>query len=73
MTATVQTMDRQSVLRATLAQKLQEHSELNVTIDALHAAPAPDMLVLQRLKRLKLAVKDTIARLQDEITPDIIA
>lgn len=30
-------------------------------------------LTLGRLKRQKLALKDQIARLEDELTPDIIA
>ena len=33
----------------------------------------PDMLVIGRLKRKKLALKDDIQRIKDQLTPDIIA
>ena len=33
----------------------------------------PDMLVIGRLKRKKLALKDEIQRIKDQMTPDIIA
>jgi hypothetical protein len=33
----------------------------------------PDGLTLQRLKKQKLALKDQIVRVQDQLIPDIIA
>ena len=33
----------------------------------------PDMLVIRRLKRKKLALKDEIQQIKDRLTPDIIA
>ena len=36
-------------------------------------APAPDLLRLQRLKKRKLQLRDRIAFIEDQITPDIIA
>jgi hypothetical protein len=56
-----------------LARLQQEHRDLDAAIDALHQSPAPDLLRLQRLKKRKLHLRDRIAVVQDQITPDIIA
>ncbi|PIB25802.1 hypothetical protein BFP76_12410 [Amylibacter kogurei] len=66
-------MDRTAVLQVELATMRQQHRDLDMAIDAIHETANPDMLTLQRLKRQKLAIKDEISRLEDEITPDIIA
>jgi uncharacterized protein (TIGR02444 family) len=60
-------------LRARLVAMTQDHADLDAAIQALAASALPDMLVIGRLKRKKLALKDEIARLQDQLTPDIIA
>jgi hypothetical protein len=60
-------------LRARLAVVKQDHGDLEVAIQAITVAPMPDMMVIGRLKRKKLLLKDEIARLQDMLTPDIIA
>jgi len=60
-------------LRARLAVVSQDHADLDAAIQALAHSPLPDMMVIGRLKRKKLALKDEIARIQDELTPDIIA
>ena len=60
-------------LRARLAQLKSEHAELDAALQAVAASPLPDMLVVGRLKRRKLALKDEIARIEDLLTPDIIA
>ncbi len=50
------------------------HGNLNCEpIEALHENSMPDQLMLRRLKMQKLALKDRIARIYDELTPDIIA
>ncbi|WP_299814912.1 DUF465 domain-containing protein [uncultured Jannaschia sp.] len=51
----------------------QDHRDLDVAIRAVEESPAPDLLVIRRLKRQKLNLKDRIARIEDELTPDIIA
>ena len=56
-----------------LARLQQEHRDLDAAIDALHQSPAPDLLRLQRLKKRKLQLRDRIAFIEDQITPDIIA
>lgn len=66
-------MDRQEVLKITLRAKIEEHRALKAEIAELHEGVSADMLTLQRLKRQKLALKDEIQKLEDEITPDIIA
>ena len=56
----------------TIHHKL-EHRDLNDVIDRLAAAPILDQLQLQRLKKRKLLVKDQIAMLERQLTPDILA
>jgi len=51
----------------------QEHADLSASIDALAAAPQPDQLLIARLKRKKLALKDEILQIEARILPDIIA
>lgn len=60
-------------LGAELVRLQQEHRDLDAAIEALHQSPAPDLLRLQRLKKRKLALRDRIAFIEDQITPDIIA
>ncbi len=66
-------MSHEEIARAKLAVLRREHRELDEAVAALAQQPAPPSLTLQRLKRQKLALKDQIARLEDELTPDIIA
>ncbi|MCP5071739.1 MAG: DUF465 domain-containing protein [Rhodobacteraceae bacterium] len=66
-------MSRTEILRVELEMKRREHRDLDDAIRALHETPGPDPLTMQRLKRQKLALKDEIARIEDELTPDIIA
>ncbi len=40
---------------------------------SLETSGRGDQLALRRLKKQKLALKDQIARLEDQLTPDIIA
>ena len=66
-------MQREEVLRIKLEQLRQQHRDLDEAIQALHEKGRADMLTLQRLKRQKLALKDQIRRIEDDLTPDIIA
>jgi hypothetical protein len=56
-----------------IAELKLEHRDLNDVIDRLAAAPVLDQLQLQRLKKRKLLVKDQIAMLERQLTPDIPA
>lgn len=66
-------MTDQSELRLVLARLLQEHRDLDAAIFALENAPGRDVLQIQRLKKRKLQLRDQIALVEDQLTPDIIA
>ena len=66
-------LDHQEVLRVKLAVLRRQHRDLDDAIAALQAATAPDQLGVRRLKKQKLRLKDEIARIEDILTPDIIA
>jgi hypothetical protein len=51
----------------------EEHRDLDAAITALIQLGTPDQLQLQRLKKRKLVLRDRIAFLDDQTTPDIIA
>jgi hypothetical protein len=63
----------EEVLRARLAELRQEHADLDASIQAIAVSPVPDMMLIGRLKRKKLILKDEIVRLEDILTPDILA
>ena len=63
----------EEALEARLKDLRQDHADLDSAIQALAATPVPDLIVIGRLKRKKLALKDEIARIEDFLNPDIIA
>ncbi len=66
-------MNHEDVLRIKLEVMRQKHRDLDEAIAALQAQGPTTALTVQRLKKEKLRLKDTIARIEDELTPDIIA
>lgn len=60
-------------LRQQLAALRVEHQDLDAAVAALAAQPTPDQIQIARLKKKKLQLKDQITRIEDQITPDIIA
>lgn len=67
-------MDRQDILQAQLAELRQRHRALNDEIAALSdASMAAAAFEVRRLKKQKLALKDRIIQLEDQLLPDIIA
>jgi len=60
-------------LRKQVAHLRQEHADLSASIEALTVSPLPDQLLIARLKRKKLALKDEILKIEAMILPDIIA
>ncbi len=66
-------MDHNEVLRVRLEVLRREHHDLNDAIDALQETGRGNQLALRRLKKQKLLLKDKIAVIKDELTPDIIA
>jgi hypothetical protein len=62
-----------AALRAELERLSQEHRDLDAAIEALLHVGAVDRLQIQRLKKRKLLLRDRLAFLEDQLTPDIIA
>lgn len=50
-----------------------EHRAVDSEIKALAETGVMDMLKIRRMKKIKLAMKDRIAFIENQITPDIIA
>ncbi len=61
--------------RATLNELQVEHRDLNLIVEHLAATPLPDQdqLLIQRLKKRKLGLKDKIYQLEKMLVPDIQA
>ncbi|HBH37548.1 MAG: YdcH family protein [Burkholderiaceae bacterium] len=53
-----------------LIELRMEHADLDAMIDRLGHANEVDELMLRRLKKRRLALRDEIARLEHELTPD---
>ncbi|WP_339947278.1 YdcH family protein [uncultured Albimonas sp.] len=66
-------MSRDELLTLELERLRAEHRDLDAAIEALQSNPLADPLSLRRLKKRKLALKDQIARIEDELFPDISA
>lgn len=66
-------LNNQDSLQNLLVMLRQEHRDLDSAIHALASAAPSDQLQIQRLKKKKLALKDRIISIEDQITPDIIA
>jgi hypothetical protein len=62
-----------ALLRSELERLSQEHRDLDAAIDALLHVGSGDRLQIQRLKKRKLLLRDRVAFLEDQLTPDIIA
>ena len=63
----------ENVQRRRLASLRVEHQDLDASVAALIAQPVVDQIRVARLKKKKLALRDEISRLEDALTPDIIA
>jgi hypothetical protein len=60
-------------IHARIAELRLAHQDLDDAVNALSAKTVPDQLQIARLKKQKLALRDQITRLEDRLTPDIIA
>ena len=65
--------DEEARIRAQIAGLREEHQDLDNAVSALESTPMPDQLQIARLKKKKLILRDQIAKLEDRLTPDIIA
>ncbi len=62
-----------SEIRAQLHELQVEHRDLDLVITHLIENPPPDDLLIRRLKKRKLALKDKILLLEQLLVPDIPA
>ena len=60
-------------LQAQLKLLRVAHADLEAPIEALSHMPIPDQLLIARLKRKKLVLRDEIVKIEDQLLPDIIA
>ena len=67
------TAEEREQIEARIRALETEHHDLDDVIDRLAHDPTQDQLQLRRLKKKKLLLKDLIARLRDQLIPDIIA
>jgi hypothetical protein len=62
----------QAELRMSAAKLRQEHEDYDAAINAMIKVGC-DALRVQRMKKKKLSIKDTLTKIEDQIIPDIIA
>lgn len=67
------TSTKHAELRELLNALKAEHRDLDSEIIALESAAITDQLLVKRLKKRKLALKDRIIAIEDQLFPDIIA
>ncbi len=67
------TEDQITETRATLHELHIEHRDLDLVIDHLLLNPPPDEILVRRLKKRKLLLKDRISHLEQLLTPDVLA
>lgn len=60
-------------IREQLHELMVEHRDLDQIITHLIESPPPDDLLTRRLKKRKLALKDRILMLEQQLVPDIPA
>lgn len=62
----------QANIRLAVARLKQEHADFDAAINAMIAMGC-DQLRIQRMKKKKLAIKDKLQDMEDQVIPDIIA
>lgn len=66
-------MNQDELLIAQLVELRRQHRALDEEIAGLSETALGDQLLLKRLKKRKLQLKDEISRVEDKLYPDIIA
>lgn len=66
-------LEDEADLRARLEALRTEHRALDIEISGGELGPMRNQILVTKLKRRKLALKDEIAQLMDRLQPDIIA
>lgn len=65
--------EEQEELQKMLEELKTEHRDLDIVIQQLTDSTPVDFLRLQRLKKRKLFLKDSISKIESMLLPDIIA
>lgn len=60
-------------LRDELVKLRAEHRELDDQIILIEGSTTADQLLVKRLKKKKLSIKDRMTAIEDQLLPDIIA
>ena len=66
-------LNLKDLLRIKLDVLRRAPRDLDAAVEALEMSGRPDQLGLRRLKKQKLALKDQIVKIEDDLIPDIIA
>ncbi len=64
------TAESPEVLHARLVELRTEHRDLDEAISRMTLAPPEDQLLLRRLKKRKLLIKDRISALERQLDPE---
>ncbi len=67
------TDDQIEETRTTLSELQVEHRDLDLVIEHLAISPPADDLLIRRLKKRKLLLKDRIAQLEHLLEPSVLA
>ena len=65
--------EKQNKIKAKINELRKLHSELDIEISKIDKVIPVDQVMLQRIKKKKLKLKDEISKLSSHILPDIIA
>ena len=65
--------EEQNKIKAKINELRKLHSELDIEISKIVKMIPVDQVMLQRIKKKKLKIKDEISKLSSNILPDIIA
>lgn len=66
-------LEEQEDLQKMLEELKTEHRDMDIIIQQLSDAAPIDFLRLQRIKKRKLFLKDSISKIESMLLPDIIA
>ena len=66
-------LEEQEDLQKVLEELKTEHHDLDIVLQQLSEAAPIDFLRLQRMKKRKLFLKDSISKIESMLLPDIIA
>ena len=65
--------EEQNKIKAKINELRKLHSKLDIEISKIVKVIPVDQVMLQRIKKKKLKLKDEISKLSSQILPDIIA